>query len=322
MKKRTVKVKILDEVNVVLIGLTKDHIEFFYDSFKRRPPNHFFNPKFKLGSWDGYIRYFHKTCKTHVYLLNEIIPKLIAFGYKINLIDERQNRPVEPLLIDKDYFSHLIHSETGKPVEFRPYQVEGVNALIENGGGIVIAGTGAGKTLMNAVLIDLYGQLGLKTITIVPTSDLILQTKLEFIDLELDVGEYSGDEKDINHTHVVSTWQALQNNPSIIKQFQVVVVDEAHGLQGQVLTKLLNDHGKNITYRFGLTGTLPKAETDVMAVRIAVGDVQYTIPAQVLIEQGWLASLHINIMQLEEDFEEAYAKFCKEFPLEKIFTQG
>jgi len=316
--KRTVKVKILDEVNCVLFGLTGDHIEYFYDSFKRRPPNHFFNPKFKLGSWDGYIRYFHKTGKSHVYLLPEIVPKLVAFGYKIELVDGRVNRPAEPPLVDKDYFSHLIHNETGEPVELRPYQVDAVNSVITNGGGIVIAGTGAGKTLMNAALVDSYGQLGLKTITIVPDSDLILQTKIEFVAWELDVGEYSGDEKDIDHMHVVSTWQALQNNPAIIKQFQVVVVDEAHGLKGQVLTDLLNKHGKNITYRFGLTGTLPKAETDAMAVRIAVGDVQYTIPAHVLIEQGYLASLHINIMQLEEDLEEAYAKFCKDFPLEKI----
>jgi len=310
---RTVKVKLLDEVNCVLVGLQSKHITYFHEEYARFAPNYFFNPKFKLGSWDGKIRYFHTTGKTYTYLLNEIIPKLIALGYTIDLVDQRIGKATTPPLIDKDYFSHIEDPETGEPIVIRPYQVDMVNALISNAGGIGLAGTGAGKTLMNAALVESYGKLGLKTITIVPNSDLIEQTKEEFIFFGLDTGEYSGDIKDIKHQHIVSTWQALQNNLKIITEFQLVVVDECHGLKGQVLTKILNDHGKGILYRFGLTGTLPKAETDAMAVRIAVGDVQFSIPAHELIKQGWLASLHINIMQLEEDFTEQYERYLKEY---------
>jgi superfamily II DNA or RNA helicase len=310
---RTVKIKLLDEVNAVIVGLTPDHLLYFYEDFARFAPNHFFNPKSKLGSWDGKIRYFHKTGKTYTYLLNDIIPKLSAFGYKLNLIDQRIGKTITPPLIDKDYFSHIEDPETGEPIQFRPYQVDLVNSLIENAGGIALAGTGAGKTICNAALVDSYGKMGLKTITIVPNQDLIEQTRTDFLYWGLDTGEYSGDCKDIKHQHVVSTWQALQNNPKIISEFQLVVVDECHGLKGQVLTKLLNEHGHNISYRFGLTGTLPKAATDAMAVRIAVGDVQYSITAAELIKQGWLASLHINIMQLEEDFTEQYERYLQEY---------
>lgn len=311
--RRTVKIKLLDEVNCAIIGLHPDHVEYFYNYYARKAENYFFNPKFKLGVWDGKIRYFHNTGKTYVYLLPEIIPKLTAFGYKCDVIDNRTLDGVEVTLPTAEHFAH-IQDEDGEPFILRYYQLEAVLALIENDGGIVVAGTGAGKTLMNATLCDVYGRAGLKTITIVPSQDLIKQTKADFDMWGLDVGEYSGDSKDINHLHVVSTWQALQNNPRVMNNFQMVVVDECHGVKGNVLTKLLNEYGKNIAYRFGLTGTLPKGETDAMAVRIAIGDAVYEIPAHVLINEGYLAKLHIDIFQLQENFEQQYQEYLSQNP--------
>ena len=316
MYKRTVKIKILDEVNTVLVGLSPDHAEYFYNHFARKAPNYFFNPKYKLGVWDGKIRYFSQAGKTHVYLLPEIVPKLVSFGYKVEVIDLRTDPGHDIELIQKDHFAHILNDDD-EPYELRYYQVDAVNAGIENGGGIIVAGTGAGKTIMNAALVDQHGKVGLRTLTIVPSQDLIKQTKADFVLWGLDTGEYSGDSKDVKHTHVVSTWQALQNNPRIVNDFDVIVVDECHGLKGQVLTKLLNEYGKHIVYRYGLTGTLPKAETDAMSVRIAVGNTVYEIPAHVLIEEGYLAKLHIDVFQLQENFKEQYAEYLDEDPIEK-----
>jgi len=316
--KKTCTIRILDEVNCVVTNLHPDHVDYFYTAYGVLAPNYFFNPRYKLGSWDGKIRYFHTTGKTSVYLLPEIIPKIVKLGYKVSIDDCRISEHISPSPINEDYFNHIVDPETGTPIKLRPYQVDAVNAVIGNNGGIVLAGTGAGKTLKNAVIVDLYGKLGLKTITIVPTADLVEQTRTEFLFWGLDTGEYSGDVKDINHTHVVSTWQALQNNPSILHPFNLVVVDECHGVKGNVLTKLLNENGRNIAYRFGLTGTLPKAEADALSVRCAVGDVQYSIPAHELIQQGWLAKLNIDIVQMEEDFSTEYREFKEDHPNEKM----
>lgn len=310
--KRTAKIKILDEVHAAVIGLHPTHIEWFFEQYGIFAPNYYFNPKYKLGVWDGKIKYFYRTGKTYVFLLDEIIPKLQSFGYNFELIDQRSDDCVEVDLIDKDFFAHILDPDTGNPLELRYYQVEGVNTLIENGHGIVVAGTGSGKTLMNAALVETYAKAGLRSITIVPSDDLISQTRNEFKYWELDVGEYSGSRKDVNHTHVISTWQALQNNPSILNNFKVVVVDECHGLKGQVLTNLLINHGKHIQYRFGLTGTLPKAEADAMSVKVAVGPVRYEIHAHQLIEQQYLAKMNIDVYQLQEDFRDEYEKHCNE----------
>jgi len=302
---KTITIKILDEVNVAVIGLIGDHLDALVNKYAKHVPNYFFQPKYKLGVWDGKIQYFKPTGKTYVVLLDEIVPLLQNLGYKLKLIDCREYGDA-PDLINENHFSHISHPETGKPFVLRYYQVEGVNALIENDGGICIAGTGAGKTIMNAALVDSYEKLDLKTITIVPSQDLIKQTKHDFILWGLDTGEYSGDIKNTNHSHVVSTWQALQNNPKVMNEFHVVVVDECHGLKGPVLNDILNKHGRNIKYRFGLTGTLPKATTDRMSVRVSVGNVMYEIPAHQLIEEEYLSDMRVDIFQLQENFEEEY----------------
>jgi superfamily II DNA or RNA helicase len=82
--------------------------------------------------------------------------------------------------------------------------------------------------------------------------------------------------------------------------FQCVVVDEAHGIKGEVLQKLLNEYGGHIAYRYGVTGTLPKAEVDQMAIRVTIGDTLYSIRSDFLIEQEFLSKLDIEPYQTQE----------------------
>lgn len=308
---RHCKIRLLDEVAAVVVGLHGDHSEYLYNKYAVPAPNHFFNPRFKLGQWDGKIHYFHKTGKTYVYLLEEILPTLIQFGYKVTIEDLRSADKVEPILITETVYSHIVHAETNQSTILRDYQVKGINQLLTYGCGILLACTGSGKTLVTATLCDSYGKLGIKTLTIVPSQDLIRNTKKDYIHYQLDVGEYSGALKDIDHQHVVSTWQALKNNLAIIHQFQMVVVDECHLAKGAVLTKILTDQSSKILYRFGVTGTLPKDPSDLMAVHVALGPVRATIEAHELMDRGILATLHIDVLQLEEDLWDEHQQFCQ-----------
>lgn len=312
MTTRQAKIRILDEVSVVVSGLDETHHNFLYKKFAVPAPNFFFHPKYKLGQWDGKIRHYKDTGRTYLYLVDEILPQIVKFGYSVNIVDERNTEFVKPELITADIFAHVLHTETGKPIILRDDQVAAVNALIEHGNGVCIAGTGAGKTLSCAALVTAYGKLGIKSLTIVPDQTLIKQTKTEYINCGLNTGEYSGLHKTLNHQHVVSTWQALKNNPGVIKMFQMVIVDEAHGLRGNVLSKIVTDHAGKMPYRFGFTGTLPKEETDKLAVHIAVGPVRYTINAVELIDKGVLADININVIQLIEDLMKPYKQFCAE----------
>lgn len=223
-----VKLRILDEVSCIFVGLHGDHITKLYEQFGVHVPGYFFQPLFKLGRWDGKVRYFQNTGKTYIYLLEQILPKVKNWGYQVEIEDLRTASVVYPDPIDVNLFSHINHAETGKPTVLREHQAEAVNALINNGHGVVIAATGAGKTILCASLCHVYGQHGIKTITIVPSQDLIKQTKADYVTYlgAENVGEYSGTKKDTDKQHVVSTWQALKNNPKIVQMFQMVIVDE------------------------------------------------------------------------------------------------
>ncbi|TFG96788.1 hypothetical protein E4H12_10220 [Candidatus Thorarchaeota archaeon] len=311
MQRGHVKIRILDEVSMVVVGLTDDHVKHFYETYGVYAPNYFFNPKFKLGQWDGKIRYFYKTAKTYLYLIDDILPRIVQLGYKVEIDDLRPSDVAKPKPIQADIFKHIIHMETGEPIILRDDQVDGVNILIEHGYGICVAGTGAGKTFMCAALVTAYGELGVKSLTIVPDQGLIRQTRLEYINCQLNVGEYSGTHKTLNHQHVVSTWQALQNNPKIVNMFDMVIVDECHGLRGNVLSNIVIDHAGKMPHRFGFTGTLPKEPADLMSVHVAVGPMRHEVRARELIDKGVLANMNIDIIQLEEDLKDEWTSYCK-----------
>lgn len=308
------KIRLLNEVHVMVVGLRGEHYDIFYNKYAVHAPNYFFNPLYKLGQWDGKIRYFSRNGKTYLYLLDDILPRLVKMGYKVSIEDLRTTLAIQPDPITDQEYAHVGHIDTGDATVLRDYQVDGVNALIEHGYGILLASTGAGKTIICTALVDAYGKQGVRTLTIVPNQDLIRQTKADYIHYGLDVGEYSGTSKDLNHLHVVSTWQALKNNPKIVTQFQLVLVDECHGARGTQLQKILTDHSSGIMFRFGVTGTLPKDPSELMSVHVALGPVRATVSAKTLIDRGVLAKLHIDVQQLEEDLEEEYAEAIKSWP--------
>lgn len=309
---RTVKIKIISEVKVKLIGLHGDHLQQLYDRYGILTANYFHTPKYKLGQWDGKIRFFTKSGDTYLYLLEEILPYLKNVGYTIQIEDTRGTTAYQPDDINDQIFAHVLHPDTGEPVILRDYQVDGVNSLIQPGYGVCVAGTGAGKTFMCAALVTAYDSLVNKSITIVPDQTLIRQTKRDYKLCGLDTGEYSGNEKTLQHKHIVSTWQALQHSPDIIRLFDMVIVDECHGLRGNVLQKMITDQAGSIPYRFGFTGTIPKDPIEKMAVHLSVGPERYSIPAHELIDRKVLSSLQIDILQLEEDLHEEYATWCQE----------
>lgn len=162
------------------------------------------------------------------------------------------------------------------------------------------------NTWMVATLADVLASNDMRSLVIVPSNDLVEQTVATFRAAQLDVGIYSGDTKDIYHMVVVGTWQALQNNPAIVREFNAIIVDEAHGAKAKVVGELINIHAGDIGYRFGFTGTMPKPEIDQMTLRGSIGEVLFSITARELMDRGFLAKLEIEPVELVES--------CEQFP--------
>lgn len=307
-------IKILDEVNAVIIGLNNEELSILKDHYALKAKGYFFSPKYKMGVWDGNINFFSAKGVTYVRLLPEIVRLIKTMGYSLKLIDNRSAYTLNVPQIDQNYFAKFVLRD--KPITLAKHQYEAVNAITEDDHtGCVEAGTGAGKSLVNAALCDVYNKHGkLKTITIVPTTDLVLQTKETFGMVGLDVGEYSGTEKDLNHDHTICTWQSVINNPKIMSMFNMVVLDEAHRVAGKSLQLLLNQYGSHIIVRVGLTGTIPEDETNALTLKLTMGDIKYRVPASELIEIGWLANLKIKIIILKELLKKEWNIFQKKNP--------
>lgn len=312
---------IKDEVNCSITNLMPHHQTYFYNKYGEFAPNYFFNPEFTLGRWDGKIRFFHKNGNTFVYMLENLIPQLTDMGYQIVLDDRRTSAVHELPLIDADIFSHVTDLDTDEPLTIRPYQVGAGNALLPHTNGVVTVATGGGKTILTGCLIEQLQTVDARVIVIVPGIDLVLQTAEELNMLGIDTGSYCSDSKDLDRKHLVSTWQSLSENPSLLHLFQAVIVDECHKVKGNVLTKLLNDHGKDIVYRYGVTGTLPKSPSDRRSVLVALGPHRYSITAADLIAQGYLATLNIRVYQLVEDFKKEYQEYLDEYDQAKTLEK-
>lgn len=104
------------------------------------------------------------------------------------------------------------------------------------------------NTIITGALSKLSEEFG-RTLTIVPSKSLVLQTEQDYRNIGLDVGVYYGDRKDIDSTHTISTWQSLgslmkKNSDDegltigeLVEGVTAVIVDECFSAGTQVLTQ-------------------------------------------------------------------------------------
>ena len=90
------------------------------------------------------------------------------------------------------------------------------------------------------------------------------------------------------------------------------LVSNCHGASAKTIGDLITNHGLHIPYRFGFTGTLPKPETDRITLRGSIGEVLFSITAAELIEMGYLASLEIEPIEIQELAEEDFPDYASE----------
>lgn len=313
---KTCVIHIDDEVNARIGGLREEHIKILYNKFGVFVDGYFHMPSYQLRRWDGKVHFFDEAGRTFTKLLDEVVPYLCSWGYDVEINDKRLPAPVISDRIDENFFN-IDH------FKLRPYQVDVVNKLLEEGSGFAICATGAGKTSMCAALSMVLYLNSLQVLVIVPSSDLVTQTVLEFREkLEsypISIGEYSGSMKDIDHPIVVATWQSLQNVPHYMSYFQAVIVDEAHGAKANVIKDLINNHGKHISHRYGCTGTFPKSVADQYSLKTSIGVIHREVPASWLIQQGYLAEIMIDPIETIDDAdlpdyksEKAFLSSCED----------
>ena len=276
--------EIRDEVNVRFQGLDVKTRRKISDAVKYFLPYAYHMPAYKLGRWDGCIRYCDIGGRTYFHLLDRLLPIVTEDGYEIEVKDARNKWDFAFTSVAKDSYQNVVwpkkHPAEGDPIILRDYQVDIVNKFLENPQCLQEVATGAGKTLVTAVLSHKCEEYG-RTIVIVPNKDLVVQTEKDYKNLGLDVGVLYGDRKEYDKTHTICTWQSLAVLEKKSKNYEAdfpidqfldnvacVMVDEVHKAKADVLRNLLSGVFANVPIRWGLTGTIPKEEYDAVGCTV------------------------------------------------------
>lgn len=172
------------------------------------------------------------------------------------------------------------------PKNFKPYDYQTVaaKAMVQSKyGEILISQAGSGKTSIALIAI---GTLGVKTLWIADTIDLINQAKERFIQFygNSGIGVTTGGKIDIGERITFATLQTLAkiNIGDYANEWECVIVDEVQIVSGSptkttmaqnVLSKL------NARLKYGLTATYHRADGMEKCIWALVGDVIHEVPA-------------------------------------------
>jgi len=312
-------IHIKDEVNIKISGLEVSTRRKLEKQFKYFQPWAYHSPAYKLGRWDGCVSFFSLGGASYFNLLDQILPTIVDEGYSIEIEDHRPLHNFVFSPVTEETHAQTIwpkgHPKAGEPVMLRDYQVNAVNEFLNNLQCVQEIATGAGKTVMTATLSKSVEQYG-RSIVIVPNKDLVKQTAEDYVLLGLDTGVYFGDRKELGHTHTICTWQSLNSlqkrfkdgeSPVSLEDFAegvvALVVDEVHQAKADVLKQLLTGPFANVPIRWGLTGTIPKEDSDKVTLTSTLGPVINKIAAKDLQDLGVLAACQVNIMQFQDTVE-------------------
>lgn len=236
------------------------------------------NPKFiqaeRMGFWTGNIPRKIRLYSTDSNNL------LLPFGcYKkfLNFNPE----------ITTDFAKNPPNQMQGK-INLYAYQQEAVDRMAIARNGILIAPTGAGKTMCGLALIK---QLGLKALWLTHTKDLLNQSKERCEAFyEGDFGTITEGKVNIGRDVTFATVQTMSKQDlSLYKySFDVIIVDEVQRVCSTPNSTALFETVLNnlaARYKYGLTASLARADNLQKCAEYLIGDIIYEIPREAVADK-------------------------------------
>lgn len=171
----------------------------------------------------------------------------------------------------------------------RSYQREAVAAWLRaNGRGLVVLPTGAGKTI---VAYDTMAQLGVRTLVVVPTIELLRQWRAgisRHLRLpEKQVGAIGGGERATGPITVI-TYDSAAMRRRKLDGFGLLVFDEVHHLPAESYRTIVHKAGS--PWRLGLSATLERADGRHQELTELIGPVVYERHPEELSAQKHIAA--------------------------------
>jgi len=180
----------------------------------------------------------------------------------------------------------------------RPYQEiavdSAIDALDKHGNTVVVAPTGAGKTIMLSALIGKRCQTRRNVLVLQHRDELVNQNmdKFKRINPNILTSIVNAEEKDWNGDAVFSMVQTLSrpNNLDNMKVMDMIVVDESHHVVADTYTRIIN-YAKEINDKVEIVGfTATPNRGDKKGLREVFTNCSHQIEISTLIREGFLVS--------------------------------
>jgi len=182
--------------------------------------------------------------------------------------------------------------------ELRQYQKEAVNAILRRHFGVLVAGTGSGKTVMALEVISKRRQ---PTLILVHSRELMYQWEeriSQFLDIKAGL---IGDAKfDLQPLSVAIVNSARKRLDDLVPCFGHLVVDECHRVPATLFTEVVKKFDS--FYMLGLSATAYRREDGLTRlIYLYMGDRSHQVDPRKLAESG--AVLKPQFVQRATDFK-------------------
>ena len=202
--------------------------------------------------------------------------------------------------------SYEVHTRFNK--QLRDYQIDVIDKALKLGWGTCVLGTGAGKTLVTAALIENYylnsnNKNTFKCLVVVPDLGLVTQTYNEFLEsgISFSVSQWTGKKQpDFECNVIICNMGILQSQFSQnewITFVDLLIVDEAHKIKSDnKVSKIISSI--KTPNRYGFTGTLPEDDYEKWFIMGKLGPVIYEKSSFELRSESYLTNVDIKIIKL------------------------
>lgn len=194
----------------------------------------------------------------------------------------------------------------GLKFKVRDYQKETIELGLKVGQGTVVIGTGGGKSLITASLIENIKRRtteGLRCLIVVPGLSLVNQLTKDFNEYEVTfdhkiwTGENEYQEAEVIICNSENLNAKFGKIPKLEKKINLLIVDEVHSVSAKnKISKIVSKF--TTPNKFGFTGTLPKTPRDVWKIVGLFGPVIYEMSSKELRDQGFLVNVYIKMLKL------------------------
>lgn len=287
-----------------------------------------YSDAYRAGNWDGKVSLYDVSNRSFPSGLLQTVVQALYIGGYMTSVEMATSAPQR--LFEWTFVGTL-----------RPYQADAATAALKYGRGIVQVPTGGGKTV---IMCKVIADLGLRTLVLVHTKDLLYQNKAKIEALiggiekvgqvgdgifelgdvtvatvhsisgkvgGMDLSKVSLSEYDEDDVLVVKTEARTDVRTDelldYLRTVDVVCIDEAHHTPATMTYNVVQS--MDAYHRFGLSATPWRDDCKDIMITAAIGDTVYSVNTSKLIEMGYLVAPVIHIARIPPVHFPRSAKF-------------